>query len=109
MGHLVHFTNNIDGSLSRMTKTSQTVSHKLYNLNVDEDCVMYSTSELIMCFIDGFTSGMNSQSIASLQIESAHIYMRFVVKRPSRIQGQFFFRSWVGSDIPKVRGWGGGV
>ena len=74
MGHLVHFTNNIDGSLSRMTKTSQTVSHKLYNLNVDEDCVMYSTSELIMCFIDGFTSGMNSQSIASLQIESAHIY-----------------------------------
>ena len=35
---------------------------------------MFLTSKLIMCFIDDFTSGMKSQSIACLRIESAHIY-----------------------------------
>jgi hypothetical protein len=49
------------------------VSHKNYNLNVDEDFVMFLTSKLITCFIDGFTSGMKTQSIAYLLIESAHI------------------------------------
>ena len=51
------------------------VSHKKYNLNVNEDFdVVFLTSKLIACFIDGFTSGMNSQSIAYLLHESAHIY-----------------------------------
>ena len=52
----------------------QMVSHKNYNLNVNEDFAMFLTSKLIMCFIDGFTSGMKSQSIAYILIGSAHIY-----------------------------------
>jgi hypothetical protein len=39
----------------------QMASHKSYNLNVDEDFVMFLTSKLITCFIDGFTSIMKSQ------------------------------------------------
>ena len=35
---------------------------------------MFLTSKLSVCFIDGFTSGMKSQSIAYLLIGSAHIY-----------------------------------
>ena len=35
---------------------------------------MFKTSKLIMCFIDGFTFGMKSQSIVYLLIGSAHIY-----------------------------------
>ena len=35
---------------------------------------MVLTSKLVTCFIDGFTSGMKSQSIVYLLIESAHIY-----------------------------------
>ena len=35
---------------------------------------MFSTSKLITCFIHDFTSGMKSQSIASLLVRSAHIY-----------------------------------
>jgi hypothetical protein len=35
---------------------------------------MFFILKLITCFIDGFTSGMKSQSIAYLQIGSAHIY-----------------------------------
>jgi hypothetical protein len=50
------------------------VSHKNYNLNVTKDFVMFLTSKLIKCFIDGFTSGMKSQSIAYLLVGSAHIY-----------------------------------
>ena len=50
------------------------VSHKDYNLNVNEDFVMFLTSKLLTCFIDGFTSGMNSQSIAYSLIGSAQIY-----------------------------------
>ena len=51
------------------------VSYKNYNLNVNEDFVMFLTSKLITCFIDGFTSGMKSRSIASLLIGNAHIYV----------------------------------
>ena len=50
------------------------VSHKNYNLNVSEDSIMILTSKLVTCFIDGFTSGMKSQSIPYLPIGSAHIY-----------------------------------
>ena len=45
-----------------------------YNLDVNEEFVMFLTSKLVTCFIDGFTSGMKSQSIAYLIIGSAHIY-----------------------------------
>ena len=50
------------------------VSHKNYNLNVNEDFVMFLTSKLITCFIDGFTSRMKSQSISYILIGSTHIY-----------------------------------
>ena len=35
---------------------------------------MFLISKLIMCFINGSTSGMKSQSISDLPIGSAHIY-----------------------------------
>ena len=50
------------------------VSHKNYNLNANEGFVMFLTSKLITCFIDGFTSKMKSQSIAYLLNGSEHIY-----------------------------------
>ena len=43
-----------------MTKTLSIVSHKNYNLGASEDFVIFLTSKLITCFIDGFTSKMKS-------------------------------------------------
>ena len=42
------------------------VSHKNYNLDANEGFVIFLTSKLIACFIDGFTLKMKSQSIACL-------------------------------------------
>jgi hypothetical protein len=50
------------------------VSHKNYNLNVNEDFIFFLTSKLITCFIDGFISKMKTKSIVYLLIGSAHIY-----------------------------------
>jgi len=50
------------------------VSHKNYNLDVNKEFVVFLTFRLIVCFIDGFASGMTSRSIAYLRIGSAHIY-----------------------------------
>ena len=50
------------------------VRHNYYNLNVIENFFMFLTPKLITCFIDGFTFGMKSQSIAYSVIGSAHIY-----------------------------------
>ena len=50
-------------------------SHINYNLNVNQDFVMFLTSKLITWFIDGFTCGMKSRYlIAYLLIRNAHIY-----------------------------------
>ena len=49
------------------------VSHKNYNLNVDEDFVIFDF-QVITSFIDGFTSGMKSQPMAYLLGGSARIY-----------------------------------
>ena len=57
-----------------MTKILSMISHKNYNLNANEGFVMFLTSRLITCFIDGFTSQMKSQSIAYLLNGSEHIY-----------------------------------
>jgi hypothetical protein len=57
-----------------MTKTLSITSFKNYNLNANEGVVIFLISKLIACFIDGFTSTMKSQSIASLLNESEHIY-----------------------------------
>ena len=50
------------------------VSHKNYHLSVKKGFVIFLTSKLITCFIDGFTSKMKSQSIAYLLNESEHLY-----------------------------------
>ena len=50
------------------------ISHKNYNVNVNDNFVMFLISKLITYFINGFTSGMKSQLIAYLLIRSAHIY-----------------------------------
>ena len=57
-----------------MTKIILNDKSQNYKLNVNEDFVMFLTPKLIMCFIDGFTSGMKFQSIPYLLIGSAHIY-----------------------------------
>jgi hypothetical protein len=49
-------------------------SHKNYNLNANEGFIVFFTSKLITCFIEGFTSKMKSQSIAYLLNGSEHIY-----------------------------------
>ena len=50
------------------------VSQENHNINVNEYFVMILTSKLITCFIDGFTSEMESQSIVYLVTGSAHIH-----------------------------------
>ena len=57
-----------------MTKSLSIVSDKNYNLNGNEDFVIFLTSKLITCFIDGFTLKMKSKSIAYLLNGSEHIY-----------------------------------
>ena len=87
-----------------MTKTLSRVSHKNYNLSANEGFVMFFTSKLHACFIDGFTS---NQSIAYLLNESEHIYWTMDLEnevhsiwviRTSGLQeckGNFIFRSQV--------------
>ena len=96
-GHLMNICTNLSWEWQRQF---QIKSSKNYNFNVNEDFVLFLISKLITCFINGSTYGMKSQSIVDLAIGSAHILhfkpwrsfnMGFVVKRPSRMQGQFFF------------------
>ena len=49
------------------------VSHKNYDLSVDEGIVIFLTSKFITSFIDGFTSEMKSKSIVYLLSGSGHI------------------------------------
>ena len=51
----------ISSFISEWQRHFQIVSHKNYNLNANDDFVMFFTSKLITCFIDGFTSSMKSQ------------------------------------------------
>ena len=48
------------------------VSQKNYNLNANEDFVLFLTSKLIICFNDSFTLKRKSQSIAYLLNGSDH-------------------------------------
>ena len=50
------------------------VSHKNFNLSATVGFVIFLTSKLITCFIEGLTLKMESQSIAYLLIGSEHIY-----------------------------------
>ena len=47
-----------------MTKILSMVTHKNYNLGASEGCVIFLTSKIITCYIDGFTLIVISQSIA---------------------------------------------
>ena len=51
------------------------ISHKTYNLNVNEDLIMFVTSKLIMCLLVSFTLGMKFQSIAYLLNGSIYTYI----------------------------------
>ena len=50
------------------------VSQQNYNLNAKKGFVIFWTSKLITCLIDGFIPKMKSQSFASLLNENEHIY-----------------------------------
>ena len=82
-----------------MTKTLSMVSHTNYNLNANGGFVVFLTSKLITCFINGFTLKKNSINcllyslkigIWVLKVKLA-LNMGFVDKWPSRMQGQLFF------------------
>ena len=57
-----------------MAKTLSMLSYKNYNLNDNEDFVMFLTFKLIKCLIDNFTLKRKSQSSAYLLNGSEHIY-----------------------------------
>jgi hypothetical protein len=57
-----------------MTKTISMVSHKNYNLNTNEGFVLFFTSKVITCFIDGFISIMKTQPSSYLLYGSEHIH-----------------------------------
>jgi hypothetical protein len=71
------------------------VSHIEYSLNANEAISISLTSKLITYFIDNFTLGMNSKSIAYLLSGSEHIYigswaLKLWTRQPSRMQGRLF-------------------
>ena len=57
-----------------MIRTLSMVSHKNYNLNVNQGFVIFSTSKLFTCFNGDFTSTMKLQSIVHLLNGNEHIY-----------------------------------
>ena len=52
-----------------MTKTLSIVSDKNYNLNANEDFVIFLTSKLNTCFIGGFTLKMKSSQLFIYSME----------------------------------------
>ena len=59
-----------------MTKSLSIVTDKNYNLNGNEDFVIFLTSKLITCFIDGFTLKMKSSQLLIYSME-VNIYIGF--------------------------------
>ena len=55
------------------------VSRKNYNLNANEGFVIFSTSELFTCFIDGFTLKIKSQSTVFLLNWNKHIFRYWIL------------------------------
>ena len=93
-----------------MTETLSMISHKNHNLIANEDFVIFLTSKLIIYFIDGFTLKIKSQSIDYLLKRGEHRYwildledggltMGYMDKRPSRMQGQFYFSKSCRADM----------
>jgi hypothetical protein len=84
------------------------VSHKNYNLNVNEDFVIFLTSK-VKYVLHWWFHLWNEIAINCLYANWKCTYildlrpwrwsalnMGFVIKRPARMQGQFLFRSWAG-------------
>src|ERR1700738_1338291 len=59
-----------------MTKSLSIVSEKNYNLNANEDFVIFLTSKFIMCFIGGFTLKMKSSQLLIYSMK-VNIYIGF--------------------------------
>src|ERR1700738_3562495 len=59
-----------------ITKSLSIVSDKNYNLSGNEDFVIFLTSKLITCFIDGFTLKMKSSQLLIYSME-VNIYIGF--------------------------------
>ena len=81
-----------------MAKTLWKVSHKNCNLGANEEFVMFLTSKLITCFIEGFTSKKIPINCLYTQWKWTYILdfgpwkwsalnMGYMDKRPSRMQG----------------------
>jgi hypothetical protein len=68
---------HIQSHLIRMTKTLSMVSNKNYNLNALEGFIIFLTSKLITCFIDGLTLKIKTQLVSYLLNETIHIYIEF--------------------------------
>ena len=97
------------------------VSHKYYHLSGNEGFVIFFTSKLITCFIDGFTSKVKSKSIAYLLSESEQIYWMLDLEDEvyliwiiwtnglQECKGNFIFQSEAertttfGQDLKKIR------
>src|SRR5450631_1750901 len=59
-----------------MTKSLSIVRNKNYNLNANEDFVIFLTSKLITCFLGGFTLKMKSSQLLIYSME-VNIYIGF--------------------------------
>ena len=70
------------------------VSHKNYNLSVNEGCVIFVTSKLIACFIDGFTSKKISRLIAYLLHGNEHIYWTLDLEGEVHSRGDFWISAF---------------
>src|ERR1700738_2481662 len=79
-----------------MTKSLSIVSEKNYNLNANEDFVIFLTSKLITCFIDGFTLKMKSSQLLIYSMK-VNIYIGFETLKMKRTQygicGQVAFKN----------------
>ena len=90
----------------------QMVSHIHYNLNANEDFVVFFTSKFIECLIDihlhafGFISGLNSQSITYL-LREVDIYIKFWALKVKRTHYEICMTSspshlvmWIKNESP---------
>ena len=57
-----------------MAKTRSILTYNNYNPDANEGYVIFSTSKLITCFIEGFTLKMKSQLITCVLNRSEHVY-----------------------------------
>jgi hypothetical protein len=90
-----------------MKKTPSNGTSQNYNLNANEDFVIFLASKSITCFIDNFTFGMKSLSIAYSLSETAHIYWILDFEGECtqyEICGQDGLQKYKGNVFPKSDG-----